>query len=162
MTAYIWNMRVSCSPCLRLPVLSMGVACSGTYAVHALGRVEYLAPGFHCRKYIWPVGYCATRIVTVPGSGKPGRQLAVRCQVLQSADGGGPVFRRASDKSACRHALLRPARPQDALLHLGCLAGYMSHSLRALHDGKWVSPLKHILYHAMLFLGSYGACRTEV
>ena len=60
--------------------------------VHALGRVDYMQPGFHCKKYIWPLGYAAVRTVTLPGCGKPSRQLSVRCQILDSPD-GGPLFR---------------------------------------------------------------------
>lgn len=64
-------------------------------AVHALGHVDYLRPGFHTAKHIWPLGYRATRTITIPGSGKPGRQLAVRCSILEAPDGSGPLFRWA-------------------------------------------------------------------
>lgn len=37
-------------------------------AVLALGRIEWIHPGFHDEKYLWPVGYKAERLAATPAS----------------------------------------------------------------------------------------------
>lgn len=60
-------------------------------AVLALGRIEFLHPGFHTDRRLWPVGYAAQRLAATPASG--GREAAHLCEVLAAPDGSGPLFR---------------------------------------------------------------------
>jgi hypothetical protein len=57
----------------------------------SLGRVEFLHPGFHSEKFIWPVGFAVRRRARTPASG--GRELWHVAEVLESPDGSGPLFR---------------------------------------------------------------------
>jgi hypothetical protein len=57
----------------------------------SLGRVEFLHPGFHCEKFIWPVGFAVRRRARTPASG--GRELWHVAEVLEQPDGSGPLFR---------------------------------------------------------------------
>jgi hypothetical protein len=54
-------------------VLILGSSVSYSYsmpfaAVLSLGRVEWVHPGFHDEKHIWPAGYAAERLVATPAS----------------------------------------------------------------------------------------------
>jgi hypothetical protein len=57
----------------------------------SLGRVEFLHPGFHSEKFIWPVGFAVRRRARTPASG--GRELWHIAEVLEQPDGSGPLFR---------------------------------------------------------------------
>jgi len=59
--------------------------------VLALGRIEFLHPGFHSARSLWPPGYAAERLAATPASG--GREVPHRCEVVAAADGTGPRFR---------------------------------------------------------------------
>ena len=76
---------------------SYGPACphahSRSPAVLSLGRIEFLHPGFHDVKNLWPVGYCAARLAATPASGK--KETVHVCQILEAPDGAGPLFRWA-------------------------------------------------------------------
>lgn len=65
-------------------------------AVLTLGQIEFLHPGFHTDRRLWPVGYVAQRLTATPASG--GREVPHRCEVLAAPDGSGPLFRHASLK----------------------------------------------------------------
>lgn len=60
-------------------------------AVLALGRIEWLHPGFHDEKRLWPVGYAAERVAATPASGN--RPAPHRCEIAAASNGSGPVFR---------------------------------------------------------------------
>jgi hypothetical protein len=57
----------------------------------SLGRVEFLHPGFHSEKFIWPVGFAVRRRARTPASG--GRELWHVAEVLEQPNGSGPLFR---------------------------------------------------------------------
>jgi hypothetical protein len=57
----------------------------------SLGRVEFLHPGFHTEKFIWPVGFAVRRRARTPASG--GKELWHTAEVLEQPDGSGPMFR---------------------------------------------------------------------
>ena len=65
-------------------------------AVLALGRIEFLHPGFHTDRRLWPIGYAAQRLAATPASG--GREAAHLCEVLAAPDGSGPLFRRVCEQ----------------------------------------------------------------
>ena len=60
----------------------------------ALGTIEWLHPGYHDEKRLWPVGYVAERVASTPASGN--RAAPHLCQVDAAPDGSGPVFRSPS------------------------------------------------------------------
>jgi len=70
----------------------MPLTVGKTLTVLSLGKVEWLHPSFHDAKSIWPVGYTAQKIAVTPaaGSNKPKKHL---CEILETSDGSGPIFR---------------------------------------------------------------------
>ncbi|KAK9809797.1 hypothetical protein WJX73_007597 [Symbiochloris irregularis] len=63
----------------------------GSLEVSSLGRIEWLHPGFHAERYLWPVGYRACRNMATPRSaGQPAPHM---CEVAEAPDGSGPLFR---------------------------------------------------------------------
>jgi len=86
----------------------------GGLTVHELGEVVYDRPGFHSQRYIWPVGYCSSRLY--PSMITPENRVVYTCKIL---DGGSePVFEitpedckeqpiTASTATACHCAVLR-------------------------------------------------------
>lgn len=60
----------------------------GTLTVYDLGEVVSDRPGFHSERYIWPVGYCSTRLY--PSMLDPDRRIQYFCYIK---DGGSdPLF----------------------------------------------------------------------
>lgn len=59
--------------------------------VESLGRVEFLHPGFHSDRHIWPVGYAARRLARTPASGMA--EVWHGVEVVEAPDGSGPLFR---------------------------------------------------------------------
>eukprot|EP00794_Sanderia_malayensis_P010777 gene10777-11930_t len=86
----------------------------GGLTVHDLGEIAYDRPGFHSERYIWPVGYCSSRLY--PSMITPENRVLYTCKIL---DGGSePVFEitpedckdqpiTASTATACHCAVLR-------------------------------------------------------
>jgi F/Y-rich N-terminus len=60
-------------------------------AVLSLGKVEFVHPGFHSEKHIWPVGYAAQRVAATPASAM--QSAPHLCEILENPDGSGPLFR---------------------------------------------------------------------
>lgn len=82
-------------------------ACSNTLALCAvlsLGRIEWLHPGFHAERYLWPVGYCACRTIATPRSAM--QPAAHTCEVTEAPDGSGPLFRCGNASCSVSHATL--------------------------------------------------------
>jgi len=61
----------------------------GTLTVHDLGQILPHKPGFHSERYIWPVGFCSTRVY--PSMTDPTQRIQYFCYIK---DGGKdqPVF----------------------------------------------------------------------
>ncbi|XP_065056672.1 transforming growth factor beta regulator 1-like [Rhopilema esculentum] len=86
----------------------------GGLTVHELGEVIYDRTGFHSERYIWPVGYCSSRLY--PSMITPENRVIYTCKIL---DGGSePMFEitpedckeqpiTASTATACHCAVLR-------------------------------------------------------
>lgn len=59
--------------------------------LQSLGRVEFLHPGFHNDKFIFPVGFVIKRRAKTPCSG--GREIWHKAEIIEAPDGSGPLFR---------------------------------------------------------------------
>ncbi|KAK9809202.1 hypothetical protein WJX72_011258 [[Myrmecia] bisecta] len=71
--------------------VKLPVRLSDALSVHSLGRIEYIHPAFHNEKNFWPVGFSAVRMAATPASAN--KRVAHRCEILEAADGSGPLFR---------------------------------------------------------------------
>lgn len=144
----VTSARTATEPCTLISSSSQRFCCR---AVLALGRIEFLHPGFHTERRLWPVGYVAQRLTATPASG--GREVPHRCEVLAAPDGSGPLFRRASHKPllAGRAVCLLPAGRalhtglQGLCLYESTLLQWRKHctishlrSVSPLHECEWV------------------------
>jgi len=66
----------------------------------SLGRVEFVHPGFHSDKFIYPVGFAVRRRAKTPNSG--GKEIWHTAEILEDPQGDGPVFRWADSYSTTR------------------------------------------------------------
>lgn len=68
-----------------------GLLVGKSFRVLSLGRVEWIHPGYHNEKTIFPVGYRAEKVTVSPAGGPA--PVPHLCEVLEGSDGAGPVFR---------------------------------------------------------------------
>lgn len=59
--------------------------------LESLGRVEFVHPGFHNDKFIFPVGFAVRRRAKTPSSGNT--EIWHRAEIVEDTDGSGPLFR---------------------------------------------------------------------
>ncbi|GIL51716.1 hypothetical protein Vafri_7651 [Volvox africanus] len=74
-----------------LPASALPLVLGRKLRVLQLGKVVWLSRWFHDEKYIYPVGYTASRLMASGASG--GREAQHLMEVVESDDGARPVFR---------------------------------------------------------------------
>lgn len=85
--------RSSASWRAKAGAIGMPMRVGSSLKVLSLGHIEWLHPGFHNEKAIWPVGYRAIRIAATPAAGGDELQVPHICEILAAPDGSGPIFR---------------------------------------------------------------------
>lgn len=73
--------------------IGMPMKIGSSLKVLSLGHIEWLHPGFHNEKAIWPVGYRAIRTAATPAAGEAEAQIPHLCEIIAAPDGSGPIFR---------------------------------------------------------------------
>ena len=101
----------------------------------ALGRIEFLHPGFHTDRRLWPVGYAAQRLAASPASG--GREAAHLCEVLAAPDGSGPLFRCVCGQAGLQWSFLHWSTTDPLLLYQRPAVLLVAH---AFVNIDWESP----------------------
>ncbi|GLI69245.1 hypothetical protein VaNZ11_013821 [Volvox africanus] len=76
---------------VTLPVSALPLVLGRKLRVLQLGKVVWLSRWFHDEKYIYPVGYTASRLMASGASG--GREVQHLMEVVASEDGVRPLFR---------------------------------------------------------------------
>lgn len=75
---------------IRGPV-HLPLRLGGNLTLLALGHIEYVNPLYHNEKFIFPVGYKATRVAATPASG--GKEVEHTMEILKGAGTCGAIFR---------------------------------------------------------------------